>query len=117
MKFSIRLLYLYLFSFIGLLVAVIGSVRLIQLALKVFVFNGADTYNVYTSPVAPAPVTPDGKVPAVQTQTEIEAQRKINDAENQKQRQREVAEASAMIIVGAPLYLYHWKKIQKENKK
>ncbi len=62
------------------------------------------------------PITaPDGKgVP--QTQAEIDAQRKASDAENQKQRQREVSEALAMLIVGIPLYKYHWRTIQKEGK-
>lgn len=112
MKFSIRLLYLYLFSFIGLLIAVIGCIRLIQLGIKVYVFKGADQFANYTVPVT----SPDGKG-TTQSQAEIDAQRKINDTENKRQREREVAEAVTMIIVGAPLYLYHWKTIQKENKK
>jgi hypothetical protein len=110
MKFSIRLLYLYLFSFIGLLIAIIGSVRLVQLGLKVYVFGGADRYDAY---IAPAPVV-DGREEL--TEEDIARQKKLNEAESQRQRQREVAEAAAMIIVGAPLYLYHWKTIQKESK-
>ena len=111
MKFSIRLLYLYLFSFIGLLIAVIGSIRLVQLAIKVYVFKGADQYSIYTTPVMP----PDGK-PVKEAQADIETQRKLNDAETQRQREREVAEASAMLIIGIPLYIYHWKIIQKEGR-
>lgn len=110
MKFSIRLLYLYLFSFIGLLIAVIGGVRLVQLGIKVYVFNGADQYTNYA-----VPTYLDGKG-AEPEQAEIETQRKINETESKRQRQREVAEALAMIIIGAPLYLYHWKTIQKESK-
>ena len=113
MKFSIRLLYLYLFSFIGLLVAVIGCVRLIQLGIKVYVFNGADKYAFYSVPTG---VTPDGKT-ITQAKEEAEAQSKNNEIEATRQRQRELAEAATMIIVGAPLYLYHWKTIQKESKK
>lgn len=112
MKFSIRLLYLYLFSFIGLLIAVIGGIRLVQLGIKVYVFNGADQYAAYTAPI----MSPDGKEEKP-TQEDIESQRKINETESKRQRQREVAEAAAMILVGTPLYLYHWKTIQKEAKK
>lgn len=108
MKFSIRLLYLYLFSFIGLLIGVIGSIRLIQLGINVYIFKGADQYQIYTPPIVP-----DGKE-AIQSEEEISKQKKINDAETQRQRQREVAGASAMLIAGIPLYLYHWKTIQKE---
>ena len=112
MKFSIRLLYLYLFSFIGLLVIVIGTIRLVQLGIKVYIFKGADQFTPIYAPVT----SPDGKT-IVQTQEQVDAQKKANDDENQKQREREVAEALAMLIVGIPLYKYHWNIIQKENKK
>ena len=49
MKVNIRLIYLYLFSFVGLLVMVIGSVRLLELGLKVIVFKGADSFE-YVGP-------------------------------------------------------------------
>jgi hypothetical protein len=110
MKFSIRLLYLYLFSFIGLLVAVIGAVRIIQLGIKVYIFKGADVYNAFTTPIT----APDGKL-VTQTQVEKDAAQKANNIETTRQRQREVAEASAMLIVGIPLYFYHWKTIRKEK--
>lgn len=110
MKFSIRLLYLYLFSFIGLLIMVIGCVRLVQLGIKVFIFAGADAMPYY---VMPTPVTIDGKT-ANPSKEEQDAQKKANEEENTRQRQREVAESVAMILVGTPLYLYHWLTIKKE---
>lgn len=111
MKFSIRLLYLYLFSFIGLLIGVIGAIRLIQLGINVYVFKGADQYQIYSPPIMP-----DGKE-ASQSAEDIAKQKRINEEETTRQRQREVAGASAMLIAGIPLYLYHWKTIQKESKK
>jgi len=39
---NIRTLYLYLFSFVGLLILIIGSIQLIDLGLKVFIFTDAD---------------------------------------------------------------------------
>lgn len=90
----------------------IGAIRLIQLGIKVYVFKGADQYANYSSPI----VAPDGKA-LVQTQAETDAQKKIGETENQRQRQREVSEAVAMLIVGIPLYKYHWRTIQKEGKK
>jgi hypothetical protein len=110
MKLNIRILYLYLFSFIGLLIAVIGSVRLIQLGLNVYVFKGADMYE-YSKPY---PIQ-EGNI-IVSTE-----EAKLRDKEDQeirvrevtRQRQREAAGGIAMIVVGIPLYLYHWKTIQK----
>ena len=58
MKFSIRLLYLYLFSFIGLIIAVIGTIQLVDLGIKVFVFKDADRYDLVSYP---AKVDPSGK--------------------------------------------------------
>jgi hypothetical protein len=112
MKFSIRLLYLYLFSFIGLLVAVIGAVQLTDLAIKVYVFKGADRYDY----AVPKQIAPDGKE-LTQTPDEIAEQKRVQDLETTRQRQRQASTAISMILIGVPLYLYHWKSIQKENKK
>jgi len=107
MKFSLRLLYLYLFSFIGLLIVVIGSIRLVSLGLRTYVFPDADNYE--TMPYA----SPDGKpAPA----TESAQFKELNQRQIVRNRQREFAEIISMLIVGLPLYLYHWKTIQKENK-
>ncbi len=107
MKFSIRVLYLYLFSFIGLLVVVIGSVRLVDLGLKVVVFRGADEYMIY-----PAPVPEKMPGEPMMSQEEWNGQQR---REMTRQRQREFSGAIAMILVGLPLYLYHWKQIQKKK--
>lgn len=107
MKFNIRLLYLYLFSFIGLLVAVIGSIRIVDLGLKVLVFRGADEYMSYSMPM---PEKMPGEPAMSETQWKMEQRREIT-----RQRQREFSGAIAMVIVGLPLYLYHWKQIQKKK--
>lgn len=109
MKFSIRLLYLYLFSFIGLLIAVIGMIRLVDLGLKVYIFGEADKYS-YSVPV----MTPEGKTASNSPELERQMQKQQAE-ENTRQRKRTTAEALAMILVGAPLYLYHWSLIKKES--
>ena len=112
MKFDIRLLYLYLFSFIGLLISVIGSVQLVQLGLKVYVFKGADVYE-YVKPAMPVPDSVSVSTEEASFQEKESSDLQIR--ETKRQRQREAASALAMIIVGLPLYLYHWKTIKKEN--
>ena len=107
MKINIRLIYLYLFSFVGLLTVVIGSVRMVDLGLKVFVFPDSDKYE-YAVPMTSedAKGMPDEKI------------MKENAARDQKRnRERDLSNSLAMIAVGLPLYLYHWRTIQKENKK
>ncbi len=105
MKFSIRLLYLYLFSFIGLIIAVIGAIRIFELGLKVYVFKGADVYE-YSKPM---PVIIEGE------KVNIEEDKAIQERETKRQRQREISGALAMLFVGIPLYKYHWKLIKKES--
>jgi hypothetical protein len=106
MKFNIRLLYLYLFSCIGLLVVVIGCIRLVDLTLKVIVFHGADEYTLSRPIMEPDKIaTEDAKM-----QMEYEMNQKI---ETKRNRQREFSGAIAMVLVGVPLYLYHWKKIKE----
>jgi len=106
MKFNIRLLYLYLFSFVGLLIAVIGSVQIIDLGLKTYVFKVSE-YSSY-----PQTVDKDGN----QT-ISTEEMDKRNRMEESNQRKRQLSASISMILVGIPLYLYHWKTIKKETKK
>jgi hypothetical protein len=106
MKFNIRLLYLYLFSFVGLLITIIGSIQLVDLAMKSYVFNVSE-YTYYSEPVVI-----DGK----QTLS-VEEMQKRNEAEQSNQRKRQLSTAVSMILIGTPVYLYHWKTIKKENKK
>ncbi len=102
---NLRLLYLYLFSFVGLLIVVFGSIQLVNLGLKAYVFKGADTYEVY--PIS----LPDGK--PMETKEELLAKQ---ERETARQRQRELVNSVSMLVVGTPLYLYHWRLIKKESK-
>lgn len=103
MKFSIRLLYLYLFSFVGLLISIIGSIQLVDLGLKNYVFRVSE-YTYYVEPAV------DGK----QTISKEEMEKR-NKEEQSNQRKRQLSNSIAMILVGVPVYLYHWKTIKKEN--
>ena len=105
MKWNIRLLYLYLFSFVGLLIVVIGSIQIVDLGMKVFVFKNADTYE-YARPL----VKEEG------VQIDEEEQRQIQERETMRNRQRQLSNSLAMIVVGLPLYWYHWKTIEREKK-
>lgn len=107
MKFSIKLLYLYLFSFIGLLITVIGTVQLVDLGIKIYVFKGADRFDNFTTPVK---VDPTGKEIGL-SEKDIQEQKRLQDIETTRQRQRQTSTATSMILVGIPLYLYHWRKI------
>lgn len=107
MKFSLRLLYLYLFSFVGLLITIIGSIQIIDLALKTYVFKVSEyTYYPETTPVEKSGTTISSDELA-----------KRNQEEQSNQRKRQISNSLAMIMVGAPVYLYHWSTIKKESSK
>lgn len=114
MNINLRLLYLYLFAFVGLLITIIGCIRLVDLGLKTFVFTNAEKYYYSVPKIAPESgreFTPE----EIQKQ-EADMQRD-QEMSIKSNRQREAAGALAMIVIGLPLYLYHWHLIQKEKKK
>lgn len=103
MKFNIRLLYLYLFSFVGLLISIIGSVQLVDLGIKNYVFRVAE-YTYYADQIT------------IEKQTiSPEEMERRNKEEQTNQRKRQLSTSLSMILVGVPVYLYHWKTIKKEQ--
>ena len=137
----VRTLYLYLFSFIGLIVTVVGAIGLLNLGLKVFVFTQADKdmYSGYQScaPEAinkfPSPAVQPATTTATSSQVCLTAQEKADmdqwiasykDLQEQNKnvdpltarRQRDLATNLAMIIIGLPLYIFHWATIKRELK-
>jgi len=104
MKFNIRLLYLYLFSFVGLLITIIGSVQLVDLGIKNYVLNVSE-YTYYSDPIAEE-----------KQKISTEEMKKRNDQEQSNQRKRQLSTSLSMILIGVPVYLYHWKTIKKEQK-
>lgn len=136
----VRTVYLYLFALVGLAITVIGAVMLVNLALKTWIFTKADTgYNYVERPPALVVEKDEALVVALadcdegcdlteQQQEQIKMW--LEDYEwwqnNQKDqqvdytartRQRQASTAISMIIVGLPLYLYHWAVIKRDRKK
>jgi len=117
-KYSlIRKIYLYSFALIGLVLITIGCVRLVSLVLKTYVFTKADVYYEYLI-ARPLKVAIDEESKIEELQQPVKEE--IEEYQNKQQtanRQREAAESLAFIIVGLPLYLYHWRLIKKEKDK
>lgn len=132
----VRKIYLYLFSLVGLVLMVIAGVQLINLGLKAFIFTQAEKqealYQTMPSCGSMAPETVEtivsGNTLNVQL-TESERAGMASWLESykawQKQqesydpitanRQQTAAIALAMLIVGFPLYFYHWRLARKES--
>ena len=117
---KLKLIYLYIFSTVGLILVIIGSVSFLNLALKTYVFKKADAPVIFHGSVAAPRIVTDesgkGKViEQQQTEEEIKRQEEQDREYRTSQRQRDAAQALAFIIVGLPLYLYHWRAVRKKD--
>lgn len=130
-KFTLRKIYLYLFSFVGLTLVIIGAVGLINLGLQLAFFRSALEYRYgYVQPAYPY---------FLESVKFDEAISKIELTEDQKRALEQwkveydnyVAKGKklgylpyildsftrniAFLIVGIPVYFYHWSLIKKEH--
>ena len=138
----IRTVYLYLFSLLGLVLIIIGTVKLFDLGLKIFIFKHAD--EAETLRQAP-PFPPERFVESMPDSKQPSGEIKLSDTEKitsdekaalerwvmeyndwqeglskidylRSRREREASNALAFIIVGLPLYLYHWRMIKRDKR-
>ncbi|MFW5951647.1 MAG: hypothetical protein ACOCVZ_05975 [Gemmatimonadota bacterium] len=128
----IRPVYLYLFSLLGLVLITIGSVQLVGLALRTYVLTDADAeVRIRYGPEPPAAVARE-RIEGLEGDTtlapatrealnrwarEYERAREARESLDpvRSRRQREAAGAIALLVVGLPLYIYHWRTIRRER--
>jgi len=111
MNVTIRKVYLYLTSLIGLVLILIGAITLVNLGLKTWIFTKADN-EFYGSPCyEPQPVK-DGETTRQLSKEDCDKQQVENRT---ARRQSDAARSIAFILVGVPVYLYHWRKIKDER--
>jgi hypothetical protein len=114
----IKKAYLYIVSLISLVIMVVAAIMLINMALKAWIFQDADRSYYYDPGVecaAMAPRVDQSLAPVDYCKPEVIEQRRKQDEERRKaEKQREAAQALSMIIVAAPVFLYHWKLARKE---
>lgn len=105
----IKTVYLYIATIIGLVVAIVGYVGLVNTAVKLMVFKD---YPVGDYQIAPQSVqTPDGKVVA-----ETQSERDARIAELRKERKvNDLTTSISMSVLGTALYVYHWRLARKES--
>ncbi len=133
----VRTIYLYIFALLGLIFTIIGTVRLVDMGLKLFIFTKAEEQQriSYKQPMGDPYMF--RMVEGVQKEdgfTEEEKQLAKDWLEDYKEwkeeadnidyadirRHQDAASSFSFILVGLPLYFYHWKIIKtetRENKK
>ncbi len=132
----IRSIYIYLFSLVGLILVIIAGVRFIDMGLKAWVFTKAEE-DMYSRPMAPELYL---NVPKENARAVLESGEECGFTEQEKDqvrawlleyenwqnqsakfdyvvanRHRSAANSTAMLIVGLPLYLYHWRLASKKK--
>ena len=129
----IRTIYLYLFTLLGLTLLIIGTVRFLDMGLKMFVFTKAEEPEKIQRMYYPSLPIPIAKIEQYQESEELTEEEMVTvknwlaDYEKWQEeegkidyltskRHREVSTSLAMLLVGLPLYLYHWRLIRKETK-
>ena len=115
----IKTIYFYLVSLISLMMVVFSTADLVNLALKIWVFPKADKQE-YIEPSCALQIP--AKMPGI---SEEEYQRQIKNCEANRmnederrsiQHQRDAVRDLSFLVVGAPLFLYHWRIIRREGK-
>jgi len=132
-KFTLRKIYLYLFSLVGLSLIIVGAVGLINLGLQLTFFRSALEYRYgYVQP--PYPYFLEGikfdetveKIELTEEQKRSLQQWKVEyDTYMTKGKKLgylpyvsdSFTRNIALLIVGVPVYLYHWGLIKKEHVK
>jgi hypothetical protein len=95
---------------VGLVLCVVGLVSLINLGLRTWVFTKSD-YPCY-QPVA---VDKNSNVSAEDQQAQADRDQKNCEEQRVSSKQSSASNAIAMLIVGLPLYLYHWKVVRADK--
>jgi len=133
----VRTIYLYLFALLGLILLVIGGVRFVDMGLKAFVFTKAEEEQRLLYKMPPMIPVEIKKLEQVEgskkefclpekDRAAIELwlaeykewkERRTKIDPITARRHRDASLNLAMILVGLPLYLYHWRIIKKETKK
>ena len=129
----IRTIYLYIFAMLGLVLLTIGGVRFLDMGLKAFVFTKAEEEQRIYNNQLPMPIAIEKAGQAVEgeeltDEEKAQLKRVIEDYKTWQERRdkfdyvtsrrhRDASFNLALILVGLPLYLYHWRIIKKETKK
>lgn len=128
----IRTIYLYLFALLGLAILTIGGIRFIDMGLRAFVFTKAEERERLET-VQPPMLYSIQRVEQLKEGEGLSEEEKaavgqwLEDYNSWQERSEKIdyvtarrhRDASlnlAMILVGLPLYLYHWGVIKKETK-
>lgn len=103
---KLRNVYLYLVSFVALMMILIGTIYTVQNLTDVLFPT-----NYYTDPMVYQKTDMTTEEKAAYEQSLV-----INERNSRIDRQKSVAKSVAVVVVAIPTFVYHWRKIEKEKK-
>lgn len=114
---ALRSVYLYLAAFVGLMMIIVGASSLISLTLKATIFVKADYYPGLNVEDECSSI----RLKETPTVTHEQCAKKVNDniamaLQNKiSTRHSSLAENLGLLIIGAPLFAYHFMTAQRER--
>lgn len=115
----IRSIYFYTVSIIALFMLVFSCVDLVNLGLKTWVFKNAEPMYSQCIPGSygiKTPSTVGNDIPSGPTQAECDLQDKQNKENTVRQNQSSAVRDLSMLVIALPLFLFHFRIVQKEWK-
>jgi len=123
----IKNIYFYLVSFVALMMVVFATANLINILLKTYIFTAVDQYPYYPAvecdPTAglietkPGTVAEPSQVKKLTPEECAAQEAKYQEREKQNmksQRQRSLVTDISFIVVGIPLFAFHWYYARKK---
>jgi hypothetical protein len=113
----IKNIYLYLVSFVALMMIIFSTADVINIGLKAFIFTKADDMSYGYYPACPV-ATPAGTTTSVKADPGClspDEQKKRDEDSRSAQRQNSLVRDISMIIVGIPVFMYHWSIVRRKD--
>ena len=113
----IRTIYLYLFALVGLGMMIVGTARLVDYGLKEHVFQ-VEEVSYYIERPVPVPVGEEKLVVDEEKEEKYrKEQEELNKKRSEERKKKDLSSILSMIVVGLPVWVYHWRIIQKDIRK
>ena len=111
---KLKKFFLWIFATICFSLTLWGSVNLVDLGLVSYIFTKADTEQCIWSKYPQPAAVPTGEIKdSVYVPPDSAVELKRCEESRQAQRQREAANAIALVLVGAPLFVLFYKEARK----
>ncbi len=111
---KLRNIYLYLVSFVALMMIIIGLIFTVQNITDVLF---PTNYYFEAAPIQKTPSMTEEEFKKYEEEQKInEYNQKMNYKNQLTDSKKNVAKSIAVVIVALPTFFYHWRKIEKEKK-